>query len=54
MIHLADCVGKSCRKIGGEVGKIMWGQPPSPALSGAEGAVRRAQLDAFLTPTKAH
>ena len=23
----------------------MWGQPPKPALSGAEGAVRRAKLD---------
>jgi hypothetical protein len=31
----------------------MWGQPPSPALSEAEGAVHRAKLDAvFVAPGK--
>jgi hypothetical protein len=27
---------------------FMWGQPPSRALSEAEGTVRRAKLDAFF------
>jgi len=27
----------------------MWGQPPSPALSGAEGAVRRAKAGCIST-----
>lgn len=27
----------------------MWGQPPSPALSGAEGAVRRAKPGCIST-----
>jgi hypothetical protein len=30
----------------------MWGQPPQPALSEAEGAVRRAKLDLVLTLRK--